>query len=284
MAHKFDATLKDILSPSLDGLVVVFALTPLKPAATLNVDLSTITAATDLVIGFGEPIQEIADLNFQSGPDPQVDARCLLYSAALRHRFHVPVRTLVILLRPKADSPRLSGILTYQSGNTRVEFVYEVIRMWEQPVELFLHGQIELIPLATLCALPDDISPAEAMRKIIHEIDKRLSTECDHAVGMRLMTAAHVLVGLRIPRKKLDFVFEGVNVMFTEPAAIDEYMEEGAIRGSQRTILRQARHRLGPPSEENIAELKAIQDADRLDRLADAVLIASSWQELLATP
>jgi hypothetical protein len=54
----------------------------IEPAQTLNVDLSTLSAATDVALGFGDPIQEIADINFQSGPDPDVAARLHLYNAA----------------------------------------------------------------------------------------------------------------------------------------------------------------------------------------------------------
>src|SRR5208282_103296 len=110
------------------------------PARTLNVDLSTVSAATDVAFGFGEPLQEIVDINFQSGPDPKLDARLHLYSAAYHHHYPVPVRSIVILLRPAADHPHLTGHLTYQSGGTRVEFDYEVKRMCQQPLALFLGG------------------------------------------------------------------------------------------------------------------------------------------------
>jgi hypothetical protein len=90
MSFRFDATLKDLLTPAPEEYVSAFGLAQIQPAVALNVDLSTISAATDVAIGFGAPIQEIVDLNFQSGPDPDVPARCLLYSAALKFRFGVP--------------------------------------------------------------------------------------------------------------------------------------------------------------------------------------------------
>lgn len=69
MPHRFDATLKEILSPRPEDFAAVFSLPHISPAQPLNVDLSTISAATDVAFGFGAPIQEIVDLNFQSGPD-----------------------------------------------------------------------------------------------------------------------------------------------------------------------------------------------------------------------
>src|SRR5437660_12303356 len=111
MPHPFDATLKEIFSPRPEDFALVFRFPPLRPAQALNVDLSTITAATDVAFGFGAPLQEIVDLNFQSGPDPRVTARVHLYNAAFYHRYHVPVRSVLILLRPKADAADLTGKL-----------------------------------------------------------------------------------------------------------------------------------------------------------------------------
>ena len=112
------ATLKEILAPRPEDFAGVFRFPPLKPALPLNVDLSTISAATDVAFGFGAPLQEIVDLNFQSGPDPTLPSRVHLYNAAFHHRYQVPVRSLIVLLRPKADAPNLSGKLTYTCGGT----------------------------------------------------------------------------------------------------------------------------------------------------------------------
>ena len=65
MSFPFDATLKGILGQSPSDLCKPFRLPSIEPATALNVDLSTISAATDVAIGFGDPVQEIVDLNFQ---------------------------------------------------------------------------------------------------------------------------------------------------------------------------------------------------------------------------
>src|SRR5438270_12247689 len=122
MSHPFDATLKEIFAPHPDDFAPVFRFPPAKPARALNVDLSTISAATDVAFGFGAPLQEIVDLNFQSGPDPHIDARLHLYNAAFHVRFHVPVRSILVLLRPKAETPGVTGKLSYLSGQKRVTF------------------------------------------------------------------------------------------------------------------------------------------------------------------
>src|ERR1051326_8197869 len=95
MPLRFDATLKEILSPYPEDFAPVFALPRIAPARPLNVDLSTLTAATDVAFGFGAPLQEIVDLNFQSGPDGRLASRLLLYNAAFHLRYQVPVRSVL---------------------------------------------------------------------------------------------------------------------------------------------------------------------------------------------
>jgi hypothetical protein len=283
MSLPFDATVKEILAPRPEDFVPVFGLPLTLPAVRLNVDLSTLSAATDVAIGFGDPLEEIADLNFQSGPDDDIASRCHLYSAALNFRFGVPVRTILILLRPKAETAGIDGKLSYASGGSGVEFRYEVVRMWQQPLEAFLRGGVSLLPLATLCELAADQPLPDAMRAVVREIDRRLGAECDHAQAARLMTAAYILTGLRIHRDQLGTIYDGVKVMH-ESSAYELILEEGAIKVSHRHLLRQGQKRFGPPSEDTVRALKSVQDLDRLDRLVDAILNVSSWQELLATP
>lgn len=64
MSYPFDATLKEILSLHPGDCAAAFGLPIDVPAQSLNVDLSTISAATDVAFGFGTPLQEIVDLNF----------------------------------------------------------------------------------------------------------------------------------------------------------------------------------------------------------------------------
>ena len=183
MSHPFDVTLKELVAGYPDDFEGEFGLPTGAPVRVLNVDLSTITAATDVALGFGEPLREIVDLNFQSGPDTTLPARLLLYNAALHLRYGVPIRSLVVLLRPKANVKRLSGKLGYTSGGSRVEFDYETIRLWRQPVEPFLQGGVGLLPLATLCELPKGEPEVDALRSIVRRIDERLCRELDQRVA-----------------------------------------------------------------------------------------------------
>ena len=69
-----------------------------------------------------------------------------------------------------------------------------------------------------------------------------------------------------------------------ESSAYELILEEGAIKAAHRMLLLQGKQRFGPPGDDTVAALKAINDLDRLDRLTVGVLDAPSWQDLLATP
>jgi|SRR5579884_1493837 len=66
MALTFDATLKDMGREHPSAFLAAFDQPPTLPVKPLNVDLFTVTAAADLVLGLGEPLAEIMQLDFQS--------------------------------------------------------------------------------------------------------------------------------------------------------------------------------------------------------------------------
>jgi hypothetical protein len=291
MPFPFDATLKDIVQDHAAEYAAIFGLPKDGPITPLNVDLSTLSAATDVALGYGEPLQQIMDVNFQSGADPGVDRRMLLYNAAFGHHFQVAVQSVLVLLRPAADRAHLTGKLRYGRGKTRVQFNYKVIRLWQRPVKPFLRGGLGLLPLAVLCALPPDRPLEEALRDVIARIDRRLAAETERPEAARLMTGAYILAGLRVPRDSLADLFRGVTMLEDSSAyqlildkGKDVGLQEGQVLTHHRVLLRQGRRRFGPPSAVDEAAVLAIMDLGRLERLTDAILTVANWAELLATP
>lgn len=66
MAMTFDATLKDMGRDSPQGFLATFDRPPTAPVKLLNVDLSTVTTTADVILGLGEPLEEVIQLDFQS--------------------------------------------------------------------------------------------------------------------------------------------------------------------------------------------------------------------------
>jgi hypothetical protein len=187
----------------------------------------------------------------------------------------------LVLLRPKAAVPGLGGKLSYRSGDKRVIFEYEVIRLWKEPVDQFLHAGLNLLPLAPLCKLPQDLAVEDAMRRVVGEIDRRLAALDDQARAVRLMTAAFILSGMRIPKERLSGVYEGVRIMH-KTTAWDSAVDEGIIKGELRILLMQGRDRFGDPDAKIESVLRAINDLERLERMAIAIHRVRSWKGLLA--
>ncbi len=161
------------------------------------------------------------------------------------------------------------------------------MRLWQEPVEGFLRSGVAALPLATLCQLPEGQPLPEALRTVVREIDCRLGKEVNEAEAAKLMMAAYILTGLRVDKSDLASIYRGVGLMGAT-TAFDEAIEEGEARGelkrSHRLILRLGRKPFGDPDVATQARLTAITDLDRLERLAEAIFTANSWEELLATP
>ena len=70
----------------------------------------------------------------------------------------------------------------------------------------------------------------------------------------------------------------------TYQAILDEGREEGRLVEARAILRRQGRKKLGTASAEVLSRLEAINDLDRLERMSERLLDASSWDELLAVP
>src|SRR6266545_101243 len=117
MAMTFDATLKDMGRDSPQGFLAAFDRPPAAPVKLLNVDLSTVTTAADLILGLGDPLKEIIHLDFQSSAAAWKHADLMVYNALLFAHYHVPVHTVVVLLRPEAAHSNRNGVIQYAVRN-----------------------------------------------------------------------------------------------------------------------------------------------------------------------
>src|SRR5204863_4628069 len=113
MATTFDATLKDMGRQSPQGFLAAFDRPPAVPVKLLNVDLSTVTTAADLILGLGEPLEDIVHLDFQASAAAWKHADLMVYNALLFAHYHVPVHTVVLLLRPQAGHSNMNGAVRY---------------------------------------------------------------------------------------------------------------------------------------------------------------------------
>lgn len=118
MAMTFDATLKEMGRDSPQGFLAAFDRAPMSSVKPLNVDLSTVTTAADLVRGVGEPLDEVVQLDFHASAAAWKHADLMVYNALLFAHYHVPVYTVVIAApRSGACEPERRRSLLAASGS-----------------------------------------------------------------------------------------------------------------------------------------------------------------------
>jgi hypothetical protein len=277
---------KDLAQVSPRGLLTTFAAAPQNlPVALLNVDLSTVTTAADLVFGLGDPLQEIVHLDFQASASATKHADLLVYNSLLHRNYLVPVHSVVILLRSKAAHPNLNGMVAYASRHPRgkMDFAYEVVRLWEHPVEELLARDIATLPLAPLGRLPKGLKLEAALAGVIKKMIERLRNEAPPEQVRRLLTAAFVLTGLRVPRQKASQLFQGVRAM-RESDTFMAIIEEGEVNEARKMVLRLGQKSLGVPDEAVTTAVEGTTDLERLELMMERIGEVESWQQLLATP
>jgi hypothetical protein len=70
-------------------------------------------------------------------------------------------------------------------------------------------------------------------------------------------------------------LFQGVRAM-RESSTYQGILEEGAVSEAQKILQRQGQQKIGPPSDTIVALLKGISSLDRLERMSDRILNAST--------
>jgi hypothetical protein len=285
MATTFDATLKDMGRDSPEGFLAAFDRPATGPVKPRNVDLSTVTRVADLILGLGDPLEEIIHLDFQASTAAWKHADLLVYNALVYAHYHVPVHTVVLLLRPKAAHANMTGALQYaprpESGS--VNFRYQIVRLWERPAAELLAADLGVAPLAVLGRLPADLSLEEGLATVVRQLAERLQREAPADRVKKLLTEALLLTGLRVRRDVAARIFRGVRVM-QESDTYLMIVDEGQVKYAKKAVLVAGEERLGAPDASVKARLEGITDLERVDRMFHRAFKAATWDEILDTP
>ena len=270
------------------------------PVTVIDADVSTVTAAADKVLRVEGLDPWILHLEFQASHDATLGRRLLHYNVLLGVRHTLPVRSLVILLRPEADGKDLTGRVNWRLPHLKpyLEFEYEVVRLWQLPPEAVLEGGIGTFPLAPLTKVARPELP-----RLIREMAQRIDREAKLPAAESLWTATYVLLGLEYEQEFASQLLRGVRAMkesVTYQAILQEGREEGREEGlvqgrvqgreegreegrseSRQILLALGTVRFGKPSPKIRRAVARIADPETLKRLAVRVLSARNWTELL---
>lgn len=282
MAKTFDATLKALLEespadwPALAGC-------PAKAVQVIDADISTISGAADKVLLVGKPPDSIMHVEFQAGPDATLPRRMNVYNGVLEDRHDLPVRSVAVLLRPEANLSILNGLYQRQlpgSVEPYRTFHYQVIRVWQLPVEPLLAGGVGILPLAPISAVTEKELP-----DVLRRMKKRLDRGKRRSQTERLWTATYLLMGLRYELAFARALLQGVLGMeesVTYQAIIAEGARKGAIEEARKILLRQGQQQFGEPVPTWARKaLEATHDLEQLEQLTERLLAVRSWEDLL---
>jgi predicted transposase YdaD len=184
---------------------------------------------------------------------------------------------VAVLLRPEADSPRLTGSFerTFPGQEPISLLRYRVIRVWQLPVESLLTGGLGTLPLAPV----SDVSEAR-VPEVIRRMKERLSLERRGRLAKDLWAVTYVLLGLRYSDAFANLLFQEVLGM-EESTTYQAIIKKGRLSGVREVLFRLGRKRFGPADDATEAALNAIDDVQQLQELSERVYEVGSWQELL---
>ncbi len=299
MSKPFDATTRQLIELGPADWLAYLGIRVADPSrvTVIDSDLSTVTAEADRVIRVEDPRPWIEHIELQAGRDVRLEDRMHTYSALLKSHHRVPVRTSLVLLRPAADGPELTGRFEqrYDDGEIYDWFRYDVVRVWRQPVAAVLDCGLTVLPLAPIC----DVVP-EQVPGVLMAISARLEQEASAEQASTLWNATRILMGLRYEEEQVNAIIEGVSTMLFGIRGIEESSvyqgilrkgeakgraegrAEGEAEGIREALLIHGRRKLGPPDEKTSDQIAEIHDLNRLKLLLERMLDVSSWDKLLA--
>ncbi len=173
------------------------------------------------------------------------------------------------MLRPAADGPELTGVYEqkHHDGEVYDSFRYDVVRVWQQSVDLLLASGLTVLPLAPVSDVKEEKLP-----EVLIAISERLARETSPEQAATLWNATQILMGLRHSEEKVDSIIEGVSAMLFGIRGIEESsvyqgilkkarprhrqrhcpgIDEGRIENAREDLLRWAARSWGRPSRKS---------------------------------
>jgi predicted transposase/invertase (TIGR01784 family) len=231
----------------------------------------------DAVI-FLEAEDLLAHIEFQTDPDPAIGPRMADYRLRGYYRNpHKQMRQIVVYLRPTRS--RRVYQTTFEISGLRGEF--EVVRLWEQPTEVFLSAP-GLLPFAVLSQTNDREEVLREVARRVEEIPKRRSQS-------NVAAASAILAGLLLEKETIhrilrrDIMRESVIYQEIESEAETRGEArgklEGKLEGEQSLILRQLIRRIGNVPVEMRSQVQSLP-LSQLESLGEALLDFTTVEDL----
>lgn len=222
----------------------------------------------------------ILHAEFQTDPKPDLPFRMADYRLRAYRRYgNKPMRQVAIYLR-RSGSP-----LVYQNvfEIDKLRHEFDVIRLWEQPTEVFLHSS-GLLPFAVLSQTSD-------RRNVLRQVAQQIESIAEPTQRRNIAALASILAGLVLEKDLIetilreDIMRESVIYQAIEAEAIQKGLQQGVQQGSQQEAvsftLRLLKRRLGEVKPELQTQIQGLT-VDQLEELGEALLDFSTKEDVFA--
>jgi hypothetical protein len=129
----FDPTFKALVETAPEDWPVL-AGESRAPTEVIDADIATVSGAADKVLRVRAAQPYLLHLEFVAGHDAaELPGLLHVRNTLLNHRHALRVRSVVVLLRPQADSPSLTGehVRAFPGEPPDALFRYRVVRVWQ---------------------------------------------------------------------------------------------------------------------------------------------------------
>ncbi len=162
--------------------------------------------------------EKILHIEFQTQPDPEIPFRTIDYRIRGYRRFPQKEMHQVVIYLNRTNSE-----LVYQNifTLTRTRHEFEIIRLWEQPPEVFLQNP-GLLPFAVLSNSPNP-------ENVLNQVAREINQISDNRTQSNVAASAAILAGLVLNQDLIKRVLRS-DIMRESPI-YQEILQEGEEKG-----------------------------------------------------
>ena len=218
----------------------------------------------------------VLHLEFQTSPDENMPLRMADYYLRLYRRFpQQEIEQVVIYLRPTTSELVAQTELITAKMNHR----FRVIRLWEQPLEVFMTAP-GLLPYAVL-------SQATNKEEVLRQVVTQIQAVGDRRQQNNLIAATGILAGLQLSQAVINRLIR--SEVMRESVIYTQIYQEGEVSGEQRgrkeeataLVIRLLTRKLGDIAPVLISQIDNLP-VEAVEFLGEALLDFQSISDLEA--
>lgn len=271
----YDSVLKRLLLRAHDGFLSLVA-PELSWQGERSPELRAVARQADLVweVRAQDGRRGLLHVELQTEADKRIGERVLEYAVRLWRRDRLPVRSLVVFLRPAGGIPQSPFVLDWM-GQERLRYVFDVIRLWEIPQERVLETpHYDLWPLAALMA---DVTA----QSVVDVAERIAGAPVTSGERDELAKSLALFAGMSLPPEALREVVRRAHMTLNlwEHSSLKEVLadmlreqihEEGREEGMRESIRVVLEARFGPLDKAMSGAIRRAVEAALKDLLAHA--------------